>query len=366
MTRNSSSKLESVQALRAAAVMLVLVFHIAEAARMLSSAPALNWTGSASHFGFGGVNLFFVISGFIMVHISRRHWGDPSHWAGFLWRRWARIFPSYWAAFALTFAVFVLFTRHPWCFAGSGFTMAVSSLFLLPIGSPNCYVPQVWTLHWEIYFYLIFSLVFLIPRRLILALGFGWAALSTLIAFGGRDWVSTWGYEFNVYNLQFLLGVGVALTISQVERRWALPALSLGWLWFLGSGVVNALGCMDRLDPFHRLLQFGFSSALIVYGAASLESRRDLTLPSWVRLLGDASYSIYLTHLTVFLILRKLMENMDQGLLGHTVWVVALALGGTIAGIAFHLIVERPFVRLVSLTPSRMPSRISASGSFSA
>ena len=130
--------------------------------------------------------------------------------------------------------------------------------------------------------------------------------------------------------------------------------------------MVNALGWMDRLDPLHRLLQFGFSSALIVYGAASLEVRRGLALPNWVRLLGDASYSIYLTHLTVFLVLRKLMENMDQGMVGHTLWVLALALGGTTAGVGFHLIVERPFAKLVSFARSRMPSRIATAEPSSA
>jgi exopolysaccharide production protein ExoZ len=71
-----SSRLEGVQALRAVAVVLVVLFHAAAAAQVTVPVPEILWMQPLMYFGYGGVNLFFVISGFIMVYITWNHWGD--------------------------------------------------------------------------------------------------------------------------------------------------------------------------------------------------------------------------------------------------------------------------------------------------
>lgn len=342
-------KLLWVQALRGIAVLMVTLFHIDISGRLVN--PEWNLFASFKYFGYGGVNLFFVISGFIMVYISQDGWGNGERWKGFVLGRILRVYPTYLAIYAITFLVFFVWLGKPSCLAGN-LTKIVGSLVLIHDPGDMCYVPQAWTLHWEIWFYLIFSVVFFLNRRLAIALGALWAAASVVIV-AYQSSVSGWLFNWAVYNLHFLSGAAVCLAAPYLRGR-ALPLIALASGLFLGAAYLNAEGLMDTENLNHRLLQFVPASVLLLCGCLLLE-RSGVQPPRWLKLSGDASYSIYLVQLTILLVYRRMTAGMPHDFVSHTAWGLGALVACVGGGYLFYRIVEKPLIRFLKerLIPRR-------------
>jgi peptidoglycan/LPS O-acetylase OafA/YrhL len=291
-------KLRSIQVLRGIAACAVVVLHAYPDPR-----------GPIGNAGYGaaGVDLFFVISGFIMAHVAQERTAGQ-----FIRDRLWRIYPLWWVALL------------PWLFmVPRGPTFVMSSLSLWPIYAGGYYVPVLkvgWTLSFELLFYLGMTLA--IVTRAAVPLGlyavFLLGALTTanpLLHFVGSPMA-----------LEFLMGVLVA----RLPRRALLGGLiPLGLALFALTS--PAIGDVEAsLGPqwaLSRTMEWGLPAALIVWGVLSLErvfDHRAFDLPVAV---GDASYSIYLFHpLAAF------------GL--AFAWPVRLAVALGIGG-AMHLLVER-------------------------
>jgi exopolysaccharide production protein ExoZ len=258
-------KLRSIQVLRAVAACAVVVLHAYPEAH----APIGN-----AGYGAAGVDLFFVISGFIMASVAQGRTAGQ-----FLRDRLWRIYPLWWVA--------VL----PWLFmVPRGPTFILSSLSLWPIYAGGYYVPVLkvgWTLSFELLFYLGMTLAIATRAAAPLALYalFLLGALTTanpLLHFIG-----------NPMALEFLMGVLVARLPRHRALGLLIPlGLSLFALTSPGIGDVEAsLGPQWALS---RVLQWGVPAALVVWGVLSLErlfKHRRFDLPVAI---GDASYSIYL------------------------------------------------------------------------
>jgi peptidoglycan/LPS O-acetylase OafA/YrhL len=120
----------------------------------------------------------------------------------------------------------------------------------------------------------------------------------------------------------------------------------LGALWFAAGGGLHWLGLSSGpLDPRQRVLAFGIPAALLVVGLVARERAGATTLPRWLRPLGDASYSIYLSHVLVFSLVCKLTAGFSHGPLPHLAWLLLLIGSALAGGSAFHLCVERPLLR---------------------
>ena len=186
-----SNRLESVQILRAVAAMGVVFTHAitrvsttfpgAEGHSLFTSRRGQLTVGDA------GVDLFFVISGFIMLQVHWRDLGVRGTPLRFMSRRILRIVPIYWllTTVALVFQIFApsVFTTH---FKGIDIWWIVGSYLFLPIPIPGSTISPLvgvgWTLNYEMFFYFVFSLMLLFQRRnglALLFLGFG-----SLVAFG--------------------------------------------------------------------------------------------------------------------------------------------------------------------------------------
>jgi exopolysaccharide production protein ExoZ len=260
-------KLRSIQVLRAVAACAVVVLHAYPEAH----APIGN-----AGYGAAGVDLFFVISGFIMASVAQGRTAGQ-----FLRDRLWRIYPLWWVA--------VL----PWLFmVPRGPTFILSSLSLWPIYAGGYYEPVLkvgWTLSFELLFYLGMTLAIATRAAAPLALYalFLLGALTTanpLLHFIG-----------NPLALEFLMGVLVARLPRHRALGLLIPlGLSLFALTSPGIGDVEAsLGPQWALS---RVLQWGVPAALVVWGVLSLErlfKHRRFDLPVAI---GDASYSIYLCH----------------------------------------------------------------------
>ena len=109
---------------------------------------------------------------------------------------------------------------------------------------------------------------------------------------------------------------------------------------------MNYAAPVPTLVNHHRLFLFGLPWAFIVYGLTVQERRGGWRLPAWLHRFGDASYSIYLTHLTVFLTFIHLFPVSGQGRLAHLAWVAPADGVRALVGFLFHHGVERPLLNL--------------------
>jgi exopolysaccharide production protein ExoZ len=296
--------LPGIQVLRAVAALMVVIHH-AELGTVIGfglDLPYLFLVGSA------GVDVFFVISGFIMLVSSRRLFGRPDAPATFLMRRVIRIAPLYWAVTTVYVAGFLLVPG--WLGRSvSGGTMAASYLFWPHLGLDGTFHPVLvvgWTLNYEMFFYALFALAVLFPReRAVLVVSL---ALAAFVLLRSIVVMPTWPLAFwgEPIVLEFAAGLLVGLAY---ERRLLLPP----WLATVAFGAGAAAFLAQLGDPipggWPRLLLYGLPSLLLVAGAALARTTgRRSGPPRVLTFLGDASYSIYLTHLLTLTAMRFLAK----------------------------------------------------------
>jgi peptidoglycan/LPS O-acetylase OafA/YrhL len=342
----------TIQYARAVAALMVVVFHLRpQLERMGHDLSGVDWLAS-------GVDVFFVISGFIMWWTTRDADQTPS---AFVRRRLLRIVPLYWAV--TTFYVFVLFfAPHLMQTGALDPYHAVSSYFFLPyphpvLGDLQPLVTPGWTLNFEMFFYLVFAAMLLVARsRRIAALAavlIGLVLLGRLIQSDNRFVVT---YTSTLL-LEFLLGVVVAELVLRRKLPPASLALPIAAIGFLGLPLLSPLA-----EPATRGLVWGPPAALFIYGLVAAEAQGRVFRSGVLLFLGNASYSIYLSHQMTLSAAgqawRRLIDaSSTSGFVGFCVTGFVAA---TIVGCLCYLLVERPanaFARrLFPAGPARTPT----------
>jgi peptidoglycan/LPS O-acetylase OafA/YrhL len=359
-------KLAAVQALRAVAALMVLLYHLVNTAPFgwKTSDGSLHQSAAlVSAIGFAGVDLFFVISGLVMTITCYDRLGQPGQWAPFLQRRAARIYPLYWLT---TLGVLALCWAWPELAARDkfGWPTLLKSFLLWPQAEYPI-VAVGWTLTYEMYFYLVFAGLLTLPRRWFLPLLAAWAFTTIGLFTQFRDpahLLSADGHlslplAASPLALEFIAGCLIGFLVRQ--GRMPLPGLALA----VGAAALLTVGCSIGLTMPERA-QYGLiraatsggSAALIVYGAAGLDLRGRSAVPRSLVLLGDASYSIYLTHMYVLWLLAAVLSALPSAW-NAGAWLNTLAgiAACTTAALVCHLLVERPLLQLSrrSLPPAR-------------
>lgn len=279
---------QTIQALRAIAALLVVVDHAFDMwVGRIYPGGASAWPNGAA-----GVDIFFIISGFVMVVSSHRFENKPGAWWIFMRHRIVRIVPLYWLmTTAKWFFVFV--------FAGLAlrsnldFDFVFRSYLFLPLvdsaGHFRPLLPVGWTLTYEFLFYLVFALALASRVNVLRVVVPVFAAFAVLAMLRTGRWPAS-AIIFNTIVVEFIFGVVLAqLTL----RQWKLPYAPAVASVFVGLGLILAVPeVSDNLRP----LTWGLPALAIVAGAVSLEPYIARALPRWLQALGNASYSIYLTH----------------------------------------------------------------------
>ena len=327
----------TVQYLRAVAAILVVIYHHNNAIRE-SFGPVM----PGFHVGAFGVDIFFVISGFIMWTISTAR---PTKPGGFMKRRIIRIAPVYW--------VFTLIAAFISTDGGLriGFDPEIgtflNSLFFIPDWNPK-YPEMVapilvvgWTLNLEMMFYVLFSGALFLPQRLRLG-----ALLAVLAVMGtARLWIDYAGNPaISLYSQSIVLefGFGVLLGCAYMNGLERRIGGRHGWKIALAlfSAALAALVMREAMTE-SRALHWGVPALLIVAGGLFLEPYARSRPSRSLKFLGDASYSIYLSHLMALALSQKFIGAA----LGASAPYLALALE-TLFAIAFgalaYLLIERP------------------------
>jgi exopolysaccharide production protein ExoZ len=329
----------TIQALRAVAALLVVLLHSFETwgERVDPAAPGLNWENGAA-----GVDIFFIISGFVMVISSRRLVDEAGAWLSFLRHRVVRIVPLYWLLTTVKILTVVVLGGVI-LRTGLGFNFVAGSYLFLPVtdsaGHFRPVLPVGWTLTYEFLFYLLFAaaLALRVDVLRVVIPGLGLIAAAALVR--TETWPA-WTILFDTIVVEFVFGVMLA---KWTLRGFCLPPALAGLFVLVGLGVILV---EPMVSENARVLTWGIPAFAVVAGAVSLESAVGPALPRWLLNLGDASYSIYLSHGFVLPALGILVDGIvAPGPWTEGLTIVLCLIASSIAGRIVFILIENPMLQ---------------------
>ena len=314
-------RINNVHILRAFAAFLVVLFHVdLNVIQNGFSEPALH---KIFNIGNSGVDIFFVISGFVMM-VS--NWEKKISILDFLRRRLVRILPLY-LILTLTYYSIAVITpflipninvNFSWFLSSVTFTTAI-------FGYKSPILGQGWTLEYEMLFYLVFSVSLVFKnnsKKLIF--------VSCLVFLGVLFGISTLFFEFALGML-----AGYLFKEKHFTGKQGL-LLSLMGISLIFS---NSLDIFLEID---RVLIYGIPSFMLILGLSSIKQSSNIIL----RKLGDSSYSLYLSQFFIIPLIFKFENLLEKLITNSTFMVIMVSIVTLIFGHLVYLLVEKPLTRL--------------------
>lgn len=332
----------SIQALRGAAAILVVLFHthlIIAGPKYLASEPF----GGAFSVGYMGVDIFFVLSGFIIMHAHRMDIGVRSSLKRYAHRRFVRLFPIYWiylTGMVMLLAVGVGTWPSP---VTVRYLASAYSLVRFDAAPPPLTV--AWSLFHEVLFYAFFALL-LLNKRVGTYAFCGWLLFILVYSFAGSEahYQQHQGFSGvlgSPFNLNFFLGMlAYKQTESSDTSQWKRYLTLSFCLFYAGTAaeyLSNGIGGMRFL--------FAAGAYSLIVGLVKLEKSGSFAAPRGSLFLGDASYSIYLVHTPLLSALIKVATatgvaaSISSNMLFLGMFIVTTALSA-----AAYPLVERPLL----------------------
>ncbi len=320
------------------AAIIVVLFHTDHGIFDLPKYFGRRQFGILLDFGPGALDFFFVLSGFIILHVHRADIDRPAALGAYLWRRFSRVYLFYWVILAGVMLIFFFVPQF-----GLGFQrdpdVIIRSIFLFPHPEFHMVVGVAWTMVYEILFYCLFA-VLILNKRLGLSLFLIWA-IGLLALPRSENYL--WNFVFSDIHLRFLLGMGACMLLA---RGWIpAPRLVAG----LGAALFAATAAWHNLEgaslaPVFQLLGYALGSAMLIAGLAQAE--RDGLVPAtpaWLAYLGTAAYSIYLVHFFALSAIAKVSKVLQLELYLPLMVLFFLHVVGSIGvGCLCHHLVENP------------------------
>jgi peptidoglycan/LPS O-acetylase OafA/YrhL len=340
-TGSETTPILSVQILRAIAALAVLLYHIC-----IESATRLGPDNLLPRFdaGAAGVDLFFVISGFVIVYSSASLFGRGGAPRVFFERRLMRIVPLYWAATAAAILCFVVL-KYKGSVADLTFEYIAASLLFIPYQRSDGLMLPVhilgWTLNYEMFFYAVFAFALAARAR---------AAVVGVTALFAAMWLANvwlgpfpqpFAFWCDAIILEFGLGAFIGLACLE---GWRMPR-AFGFALIIAGTVAFLASAHPLFAGLPRLVRWGIPAGAIMTGIVLGQlGREGGRAARFLAALGDASYALYLVHLLVILVLASAVVRL------HIVfgpWGFAYAAALAVASIAAAVLVHRWFERPV-------------------
>lgn len=302
MPPKPSRSIVGIQCLRAVAALSVLLHHTLE--ELFQYLPNNAVSEALTRAGAVGVDIFFVISGFIMYESTQRL--DETHplssASDFLKRRAIRIIPLYWSLLLLTLALH----STGLLYKSKTITLADSIKSFFFIQNPHMLIGLGWTLNYEFYFYTIIAagIALGLHRH---RLGFTAIFLGVMIAIANQSLIpGGFSYLGNPIVMEFLFGMCIARFLKSSD---GIPAPAFFPIAAAASALIAFFAFRENgnstngISYLPRFLVWGLPSALIVLAACSVKRA-----PQLISKLGDASYSLYLCHAFVMTALGTVIK----------------------------------------------------------
>jgi peptidoglycan/LPS O-acetylase OafA/YrhL len=329
----------SIQYLRAIAAMLVVFSHIAWK-NMQIGGESINWWHTAGSFG---VDIFFIISGFIMVFITHNRPMKEKKIETFLKKRFIRIVPLYWFYTLLALVIYLIIPER--VNSGGGETEIVKSFFLLPLDKGQVYLLNVaWTLHYEFIFYILFAigLFFSQKYRYVFV---GLMILTSLIykAFFVDDTTS-----YIIHSLasdiffEFAMGMLLFFLIDKKEFPLVLSLASL----IIGIMLFYFIFSGEKITYLYHLYT-GVSAFLICFGVVSMERVWRKKEIKFLSKIGDASYTLYLLHPFVLvgtlMVYNKVTHFVPKS---ETLFIILMFLSAIVVSYVAYIVIEKNLIKI--------------------
>lgn len=343
----NSRRIDAIQGLRGVAALLVVVAH-----SFLTLIEKANYDISISHqageLGELGVKIFFVVSGFIMTVTTYDQFGARGALMAFVWKRLVRIVPLYWIATVIYATKLALEGEPP-----KPTDMALSFGFIPYENDNGEFYPIYglgWTLNYEMFFYALFALALLLPRRLGLT-----ALLTTFLIIA---LVGITGYAENCSGqvcdilhfykrpiiLYFAAGILLGVARVHLEQDNKLPTISIQYAIAVSIMLTGICGVYSSATVnILPIIACGLATAVCGLSNNNDDGRR---LGKIILALGDASYSIYLTHSFLIGPAGRLW-NLWFGAQGLLPFTVAMVAGSSVLGLLTYRYVEKPVLQVL-------------------
>lgn len=280
----ATGTVQTIQFLRFVAAGMVLLAHVSFFVhhRVDQAVPVVSVLAQ-------GVALFFVISGFIMTVTANPNVGQPGFVRYFVLSRLIRIVPLYWAINAAKLVGFILVPSL--IAANPTVSNVLFSLLFLPAknadGKIEAFYGVGWSLNFEMAFYALFAFALLVGRRPTGPV-IAFLLTATVLSFFKTDDWPTAAYLLRPGLLNFVWGILIG--------EWYLSGRKLPVTVSLGLIAVGTAVLFVSAPGLETIVATSLHMGMIVLGFVALEDRIGHTIPKLLTFLGDASYSLYLTH----------------------------------------------------------------------
>lgn len=304
MGNRSRKHLAMIQFSRALVPLFVLLFHAEAFMKVYFHYDLLKLDDVPKS---GGVYYFFALSGFMAYYIYHKDFGNQKVMKKYFYSRFTKIYPIYWILTLLILPIYFIVPSF-----GQGNERELSTIVTSFLLFPNQNEPILsvaWSLVHTVFFYMMFAVNFYKNKKMSRLVLWLWGIISFLSSI---DVVSTTNYYFNFWfnfnNLIFLAGIACAYLVT--KTRLSIP-LAIG---FIIIGIIGfPLSWYNtQFDVVNVSLQLitGVSSILLMFGLASIDLQKDITIPRIAKFLSDASFSIYLTHFITMSVICKLLSSV--------------------------------------------------------
>ncbi|WP_026576796.1 acyltransferase family protein [Bacillus sp. UNC438CL73TsuS30] len=324
---NRRRKLSYVQISRAVAILFVLLGHVNT---LFYTKLRYDWFNMGEWEKTGGVDFFFIVSGFMIYYLYHKHAGVPGKTTEFIWKRVIRIYPIYWL---VTLFLIALTLISPSKFEGYSWELIIKSIIILP---PIPIVDSAWSLCHVMFFYLIFS-AFLFQPKIFKPIIFIWIVATVLIGIKLVPY-SEKSFIFSFSSLEPLFGCFVAYLTLKYTFKHSTLLISIGLLGFLAVWVNNIYHFMHLNESAF----FAVFSMVLMLGISE-KDKKDRKVPKLLSFLGDASYSIYIAHASLLhLFLFLLIKIHFVGFLGSFISMAIVILLTIVTCCIIYKFIERP------------------------
>ncbi|MBP0018663.1 MAG: acyltransferase [Cyanobacteria bacterium SBLK] len=354
--KNKRKSLNILQLFRGLAAIAVTLFHIDF---LIDDKFGDRFFWHIFQFGWTGVDYFLVLSGFIIIYTQHRSLLKPNleRFKDFLLKRFIRIYPLYWF---VSLGILALLAIVPGLKNNNPITLSsiIKSFLLFP---PSETILNVgWTLTVIFFFYLIFSLNYILPRRLfftvvgIIVIG---SSTQFISAFAVSPTDNAWfALFFNLLYFEFVFGCIAAYFVLKYSLRYRKTIFFAGLGLLLLFSFFQTYGLIDVVNVItisgidfniNRVIFSGIPCFFLIMGAASIDINEEVKIPQFLIYLGDASYSIYLVHSPVISALIQLTLKFGiqdtiggSSFLGFLIFVISIGLS-----CIFYNLIEKPLTQ---------------------